>query len=198
MPRHPDLLPLLECLGRLLAGELRARAGSRGLQLVHMQALAYLARANRYSNTPRALAEYLGLTKGTVSQTLLLLHRRGLVLRSEDPADRRLVRLRLSPRGQRLVLRAGDEEDLVHELEALPQAERDAANRTLQRLLTGLQRRRGNLSFGECHTCRHFRREGAGFRCGLTGEPLDRAETLQICREHAWAGGPGADPPPGP
>jgi len=149
----------------------------------------------RYSNTPRALAEYLGLTKGTVSQTLLLLHRRGLVLRSEDPADRRLVRLRLSPKGQRLAQRAGDEDDLVRELEALPPSEREAGGRVLQKLLTGLQRRRGNLSFGECHTCRHFRREGAGFRCGLTGEPLDRDETLQICREHAWAGG--AEPDPG-
>ena len=34
------------------------------------------SKANRYSNTPQALADYLGLTKGTVSQTLLLLDRR--------------------------------------------------------------------------------------------------------------------------
>jgi len=181
-----DLLHLLECLGRLLAGDLRAQAGDRGLQLVHLQALDYLGRANRYSNTPRALADYLGLTKGTVSQTLLLLHRRGLVLREEDPADRRVVRLRLGPRGRRLVDGSGAGAGWRREVESLPAAERAAAARALQRLLTGLQRRRGNLSFGECRTCCHFRREGAAFRCGLTGEPLQRAETLQICREHAW------------
>ncbi len=184
-----DLLHLLECLGRLLAGDLRAQAGDRGLQLVHLQVLDYLRRANRYSNTPRALAEYLGLTKGTVSQTVLLLHRRGLLLREEDPVDRRVVRLRLSRQGQRLAERSGEEDAWRRALGELPAAERAAAAGVLQRLLTGLQRRRGNLGFGECRTCRHFRREGAGFRCGLTGEPLQRAETLQICREHAWAEG---------
>ena len=58
--------------------ELRKAGADEALQPVHLQALIYLARANRYSNTPQALAEYLGLTKGTVSQTLLLLDRQGL------------------------------------------------------------------------------------------------------------------------
>lgn len=188
MPRESaDLLHLLECLGRLLTGDLRAEAGDRDLQLVHLQALDYLRRANRYSNTPRALADYLGLTKGTVSQTLLLLHRRGLVLREVDPADRRVVRLQLSPRGRELVGRKGEGGPWRRALQELPAAERAAAGGALTRLLTGLQRERGNLGFGECRTCRHFRREPHGFRCGLTGEPLQRAETLQICREHAWA-----------
>jgi DNA-binding MarR family transcriptional regulator len=189
MPARPDLLHLLECLGRLLTGELRAQAGDRDLQLVHLQALDYLRRANRYSNTPRALADYLGLTKGTVSQTLLLLHRKELVLREEDPADRRVVRLRLSPRGRELVARRGKEDPWRRALRELPAAERAGAGRALLRLLAGVQRQRGNLGFGECRTCRHFRREERGFRCGLTGEPLRRPETLQICREHAWAEG---------
>jgi DNA-binding MarR family transcriptional regulator len=68
--------------------------------------LIYLARANRYSNTPQALADYLGLTKGTVSQTLLLLDRRGLVERFEDEIDRRVVRLRLSSVGEQLLAEA--------------------------------------------------------------------------------------------
>ena len=38
--------------------------------------LFYLNQANRFSNTPQALTEYLGLTKGTVSQTVLVLESR--------------------------------------------------------------------------------------------------------------------------
>ena len=190
MPRPaPELLHLVECLGRLLAGSLRERGGEVGLQLVHLQALAYLRDANRYSNTPRALAEFLGLTKGTVSQSLLLLHRRGLVEREADAADGRVVRLRLSARGLRLLDRAEILPDWEQALAAVPAGERAAARKALRGLLAGLQWRRGNLSFGECRSCAHVRREGAGaYRCGLTGEPLQRFETLQICREHRWAG----------
>jgi len=193
MPRPaPDLLHLVECLGRVLAGALRGRGGRAGLQLVHLQALAYLRDANRYSNTPRALAEFLGLTKGTVSQSLLLLHRRGLVEREQDPADGRVVRLRLGARGRRLLAGAEVHPDWERALDAVPAAERAAAARALRGLLAGLQRRRSHLTFGECRTCAHFRAEGAGaFRCGLPGEPLKRAETFQICREHRWAVEPG-------
>lgn len=183
-----DLLQLVERLGRILASE--RQAGGAGLQRVHLQALAYLRDANRYSNTPRALADYLGLTKGTVSQSLLLLHRRGLVERAADPDDGRVVRLRLSARGRRLADRAGLSGRWADALGSVPVGEREVAARVLRRALVGLQRQRGNLSFGECHTCRHFRREGAeAYRCGLTAEPLRRAETLLLCREHAWPTG---------
>src|ERR1700674_5985038 len=97
------LLELVERLGNLMRTELRKSGGDEALQPVHLQALIYLSKANRYSNTPQALAEYLGLTKGTVSQTLLLLDRRGLIERFEDDIDRRGVRLRLSSAGERLL-----------------------------------------------------------------------------------------------
>src|ERR1700681_4152671 len=97
------LLELVERLGNLMRTELRKSGSDESLQPVHLQALIYLSKANRYSNTPQALADYLGLTKGTVSQTLLLLDRRGLVERFEDDIDRRVVRLRLSSAGERLL-----------------------------------------------------------------------------------------------
>ena len=86
------LLELVERLGNLMRSELRKSGSEESLQPVHLQALIYLSKANRYSNTPQALADYLGLTKGTVSQTLLLLDRRGLIERFEDDIDRRVVR----------------------------------------------------------------------------------------------------------
>jgi DNA-binding MarR family transcriptional regulator len=95
------LLELVERLGNLMRTELRKSGSDESLQPVQLQALIYLSKANRYSNTPQALAEYLGLTKGTVSQTLLLLDRRGLIERFEDEIDRRVVRLRLSAAGER-------------------------------------------------------------------------------------------------
>jgi DNA-binding MarR family transcriptional regulator len=181
------LLELVECLGRLIRGDLRARGAASSLQPVHLQALMYLREANRYSNTPQALAEYLGSTKGTVSQSLLVLYRRGLLERYADERDGRVVRLRLSRRGEKLVateglLGAAWEKALA----GLPKADVSTARRVLQAVLLDFQRAGGSRSFGVCRTCTQFRREPSGFRCGLTGEELSEDDSRHICREHAW------------
>src|SRR5437868_9762752 len=104
MDKNPIvLLELVERLGNLMRAELRRSGSDESLQPVHLHALIYLSKANRYSNTPQALADYLGLTKGTISQTLLLLDRRGLIERFEDEIDRRVVRLRLSTAGEQFL-----------------------------------------------------------------------------------------------
>ena len=83
------LLELFQCLCRVARSDQRVRGRGGQLQPVHIEALSYINRANRYSNTPQALAEYLRSTKGTVSQSLLLLYRRGLITRETDAKDRR-------------------------------------------------------------------------------------------------------------
>ena len=53
------LLELVERLGNLMRTELRKTGADEALQPVHLQALTYISKANRYSNTPQALADYL-------------------------------------------------------------------------------------------------------------------------------------------
>lgn len=175
---------LLERLGNLLRGEARAIDGPAGLQPVHVQALAFLARANRYSDTPAAVADFLGLTKGTVSQTLAVLLERDLVRRQPDAKDRRKVHLQPTAKGRRLLQRLPPE-PLVQGLAATGDANALAA--MLDRLLAAMLRARGGRTFGVCRTCRHFRALDRGFQCGLTGEPLLLEATGRICREHAAA-----------
>jgi DNA-binding MarR family transcriptional regulator len=185
--KHIPLLDLVESLGRLAAGERRRRAVAAGLQPVHVQALEYLRRCNRYSNTPQALADYLGLTKGTVSQSLQLLERKGLIARQPDEADRRVLRLVLTADGETLVGSGGEPAEWSSALAGLSAEAAGTAAATLARLLATMQRRRDGLSFGACHSCRHFRQEETtAYRCGLTGEPLDTDDSRRICREHAW------------
>lgn len=177
------LAEVLERLCTLLRSDARQRALPHGLQPVQVEALLYLARCNRYSDTPQAVTEFLGSTKGTVSQTLKVLEREGLVVKEQDPADRRKVHLRLSEAGRRLaedlavppvLERALDDPDLAP----------DRLGRQLRTLLAGMQRAAGHRTFGICHTCRYFRREDDGFRCGLTAEPLSPRDSTRICREH--------------
>ncbi len=181
---EPSVYELVERLGNLLRAAER-RAGARaGLQPVHLHALGYVARCNRYSDSPGALQEYLGVTKGTASQTVTVLQERGLLRRRRDDEDARRVHLELTAKGRRLVASALPPRPFEEALADLPAGGRELRAQ-LMGLLRGLQRSGGVPSFGVCRTCAHFRREAGGFRCGLTGEPLERDETALICREHS-------------
>ncbi|MBZ0114799.1 MAG: MarR family transcriptional regulator [Thermoanaerobaculia bacterium] len=179
------VIDTLERLCALLRTDVRQRGLPHGLRPVQVEALLYLGRCNRYSDTPLAVTEFLGSTKGTVSQTLKVLEREGLLTKRADPEDRRIVRLQLTPAGRKL----------TEELAVPPALERalvddrvptDTLAADLQRLLTGMQRATGHKTFGTCHTCRFFGREASGYRCGLTKEPLSPADSILICREHQF------------
>lgn len=179
------LLDLAERLGNLAESRLKAVGMPRGLLPVHARILLYLAAANRYSNTPQAVADYLGLTKGTVSQSLILLESKGYLRREADARDRRVVRLATTPAGDALVAeferQGGGFDDVARDL---PEGVLDG----LVGLLRRWQLREGRRSFGVCQTCRHHQRVGRGrWRCGLTGEPLLAGERMRICREHEAA-----------
>jgi MarR family transcriptional regulator, negative regulator of the multidrug operon emrRAB len=180
------LLDLVERLGHLIRADLRRISAEHGLQGIHLQALIYLQRANRYSNTPQALAEYLSLTKGTVSQSLLLLDRRGLIERYEDEVDRRVVRLRLSPLGEQVINEA---QIGTQWLEATREI---SANRirngvsALRETLFMMLIDNSGRTFGVCHTCAYCQKQSQRvYRCGLMGDRLSGPETRKICREHS-------------
>ena len=179
----PPLHALLLSLARAIQSEQRRAAIAAGLLPVQWSILAYLREANRYSNTPQALAEYLALTKGTVSQSLKLLEERGWVVRAHDTGDRRVLRLALTEAGRQ---RLGGVADAGWRgaVEALPAGEREAAEAALAHLLAGWQQARGGRTFGVCRSCVHFRPGAVEHHCGLTGEVLSEEDSGRICREH--------------
>ena len=167
-----------------LANLRRREAAGTGLAPVHTEVLAYLLRCNRYSNTPGAVAEYLGLTKGTTSQTIGVLVRRGHIAKRADGRDRRVIHLELTREGRELA-NTLEPSAWTPAAEGLPASQRVAAEDVLEELLRILQQQRGHRTFGACGTCRFLMPEGPGtFRCGLTREPLAPYETHLICREH--------------
>ena len=173
---------LIDRLGRLL----RAEGHGGRLNPAQWDALRYLLRCNRFSNTPGALARYLNATKGTVSQTLNALERKGLVARRPDAASGRVVRLTPTAAGRAL---AGDDPllALADAASALKPEQLDAMTRGLSALLARVQDAHGLKPFGICRTCRHFRPDASGGRphwCALLTEPLSAKDSLAICAEH--------------
>ena len=82
-----------------LARVMRAREHEGGLNPAQWEALRFLARANRFSDSPMALTRYLGATKGTISQTLMALERKGFITKSLRPGKRKSLRLGLTAEG---------------------------------------------------------------------------------------------------
>ena len=83
----PDIAHSLERLGRIM----RAAEHDGELNPAQWEGLRYLGRANRFSNSPGALTRYLGATKGTVSQTLKALERKGFIAKATRPGVKRSI-----------------------------------------------------------------------------------------------------------
>ena len=145
----------LERLARLM----RAREHEDGLNPAQWEALRFLSRANRFSNSPGALTRYLGATKGTISQTLIALERKGFISKALREGGRKSVSLSLTPKGPRGP-GARPWADLAQAAEDLGGKTRRRLQRGLDELLEQELQRGGLASFGICSTCRFFRERG--------------------------------------
>ena len=172
---------LLERLSRLIHGD----GFDAGLKPVQWETLRYLQRANRFSCTPGALTAYLANTKGTVSQTLNALQRKGLVEKHSAPRDRRSVRLALTSAGSELLAQ--------DPLEPTRQALRGLGDTRLQPFIGDLEtligerlKQNQGRPFGLCNQCRHFRHSAdktSPYYCQLLREPLSNTDADKICLE---------------
>jgi DNA-binding MarR family transcriptional regulator len=181
-----EVFRLIERMGSLLRAKSRAFGKQHGLQPVQLEALTYLTRSNRYSDTPQVTAEFLGLTKGTVSQSLKVLEKKGLVMKKRDPGDRRLVHLRPTQKGRRLI-----EYKLSRYLVArgftttASSANKDTLE-LLRRLLRVIQITNNLKSFGTCQTCRYNHQANLDYFCKLTKEPLNTQDLHLLCHKHEY------------
>lgn len=183
----PDCRQIAELIGRLgrLAHALQYAAG---LNPAQWESLRFLARANKYSRSPSALSEYLGVTRGTASQTLIALEEKGYIERARSPKDRREVDLQVTQKGWDLV---GKDPLCCIEEAATGLADGCRAEIAdgLQHVVSALQRANGHARFGPCFGCSHLQRVGdaatpAVCHCALTGDVLDTADLGKICVDY--------------
>lgn len=180
------IVDLIERLGRSV--RLRSYAGN--LNPAQWEALRYLARCNAHSNTPTALAGFLGTTKGTVSQTVTALERKGLVRKAHRPGQARALSIQVTGRGRDL-LRQDPTEDIETAVRLLVARDRSGSTDTVRETLNGLlrivQEQCAQRSYGQCGTCHHFRADAPGgqpHRCALWDEPITLRQANEICAEH--------------
>jgi len=177
-------LKLIERISTLLRAEQRKKYSALGLQPVHIQTLDYLASCNRFSDTPAAVTDYLGLTKGTVSQTLQVLVRKGYIEKKQDDTDKRIVHLQIVLEGIKLLKSITPFDVFIKAEEAIANKQFDSISAALYEALVALQNVNGTSSFGQCKNCITFSEENDHYYCLLMQQPLSQADIEKICREY--------------
>jgi len=176
----------IERLANLLRNEMRSSGNRVGLQPTQLDALQYLSSCNRFSDTPMGVTEFLGQTKGTVSQSLKVLEREGLVEKQVDADDKRVTHLKVTASGKKVLHQMYPAKKFAEGCAALPEAEQSQLVELLKSLLNGIQRANGYKSFGVCATCRFNRKiDDKNYHCELVDTPLTAKDVTLICREHS-------------
>jgi len=137
------------------AGRLVQAEGYGELSPAQWMALRYFARANRFSRTPSAFAEFQATTRGTASETIKTLVAGGYLVRQQSKADGRSVSLHLTTKGK-TVLARDPFEVLVHAIDMLDAEARAAMHDALHQVLTTVAASGAHRRFGVCQDCAYL------------------------------------------
>jgi DNA-binding MarR family transcriptional regulator len=176
---------LLLLVGRLV----QADSYEGELSPAQWMALRFFTRANSFSRTPSAFAEFQATTRGTASQAIKALEVGGYLVRQRSKADGRSVTLRLTDKGHEMVAR-DPFEVLVRAVGSLDPQKQTAMREALHRVMATLAASGTHQHFGVCRECAHLSGEinadsmGASRsipECLLFGAPIEPDDAVLLC-----------------
>ena len=166
-------------------------AHALNLNPTQSEILLYVAR--RGPSRSAAVAEALGVSGATLTDSVHALVAKQFLRRQPDPADQRAHRLDLTEEGRNI---AGQLRDAPNALSAaiaeLPQEDQGQLLRLLTGLIRGLQERQAIPAQRMCVSCRHFRphvhKDAARpHHCSFVNAAFGDAELRLDCGEHETA-----------
>ncbi len=174
-----DLADLILYLARL-GQSCPAAPDAVPLTAAQWAALRYFARANRFSRTPSAFAEFHATTRGTASQTVKSLVALDLLARRDHDHDGRSTVIEVTEAGE-AQLRADPMHDMRVVLDGLSRDQQETLSRALGQTIHDLATRRAAPVFGTCADCRHCETRAQGDFCLSTRTALSPADMQAIC-----------------
>ena len=167
----------------LLVGRLVQAEGYDGeLSPAQWMALRFFARANSFSRTPSAFAEFQATTRGTASQAIKALEAGGYLVRQRSEADGRSVTLRLTDKSNEALAR-DPFEVLVRAVDSLDAKEQTAMHHALPSAVAASAAHR---RFGVCQDCTYLGGDltsasASALKCLLFGVPIEPADAGLLC-----------------
>ncbi len=132
-------------------------SGRQGLTPTQAQILAHIASADGVVSVSN-IADSLSITKGTASEAVSALERKGLIRKVRDPNDGRALILELTSRGRAEATQSAQRpEVVVNAVDALPDSEKAGFLRGLTGVIRTLQQQGAVPTGRMCTECRYFR-----------------------------------------
>jgi DNA-binding MarR family transcriptional regulator len=177
-----------ELLLQLARGILAEREKDR-LTSAQWVALRFFSRANVFSRTLSELATYQSTTRGTASQTVKSLEKRGYIKRGKSPYDGRSSILTATDSGRK---RMKDDPllPLFAEIESLDKHKQELLRDILRQLVTNFDGKAQREAIGSCGDCvflliRRLKSQSDGvqvnFFCRCVGMPVAESDLGLLC-----------------
>jgi DNA-binding MarR family transcriptional regulator len=194
-------MPLIRETVELLiqaAGACHVLDDRRGLRDREWKALRFLARANRFSRTPTAVAIYIDSTRATATQIIKTLEDLAYVVRKPAPRDKRSVMLCVTSQGEKLLAQHDPISGMANAIATLNEDDRLNLRNALNEILSRIDAPRVETHTGRCSDCIFLRkgpdartakgRANTEFRCRLYRAQLAADETELLCTSFERAG----------
>jgi DNA-binding MarR family transcriptional regulator len=174
---------LLVHVGRAARSEAHNENPRSSLTAAQWTCLRFFARANGSTRTPSGFASFQATTRGTASQIVKTLERRGLITGQRSDRDRRSVRFDLTAMGLETLVH-DPLSDLIGVIGQLQEDERDRFLQTLSRMTSALAGLRDVPAFGTCQDCSHFTPANDSGYCACMAAELAAEEIDQLCASY--------------
>lgn len=183
----------LSRIGTVLRNHAWQEASPRGVHPTQMQVLVFLARSHPRGLRLSEVADHLAVTLPTASESVSALERKGLVVRTQDPFDRRAQSIGITPEGGEAAARGAQWPDLIlSAVEELDPAEKGTLLRLIMKMIRGFQARGEISPHRMCVTCRYFQPHRHNdpqrpHHCGFVDAAFGDAQLRFDCREFEGA-----------
>jgi DNA-binding MarR family transcriptional regulator len=168
-----------------------------GLRDREWMALRFLRRAHRFSQTPSALAGFIGATRASASQIVKTLEKNAFLVRKPSREDKRSVMLCLTPEGEKCLDQHDPINHIANAVAALGAEECMRLRNSLAKILNHLDAAHHRLNASICRDCMFLAERGrstskgrtpAEFMCRLYRAPISPEQMELLCTSFERAG----------
>lgn len=183
----------LERLATVLRSDQWSAANAVGLNPTQAHVLSFLAGRGNAGLRVKAIAEHLGVTQPTATDSVAALERKGLVVKQTDASDARALAVKVTEAGRDAVRTIGLSTMATDTaLAALPPADQAELLLLVTKLIRSLQIAGALPAQRTCVSCRHFRPNlhpdaDAPHHCAFVNAAFGTRHLRLDCGEHETA-----------